>query len=93
MEFKWRSVSMQEAFDDGVEAGGSAVDQNAIYPNGFRTFALPKEAKDSSPSVLLLKNGSVILSESRWTGPYSEVTPDIDAEWPEFWIGEPCNES
>ena len=28
------------------------------------------------------------IDSSKWSGPYSEVTPDIDAEPPSYWLGQ-----
>lgn len=36
--------------------------------------------------AILLSDGSVVCAESKWSGPYSEVTPDIDAKPPVFWV-------
>ena len=33
-------------------------------------------------------DGSELEIRSEWSGPYSEVTPDIDADPPTFWIRE-----
>jgi hypothetical protein len=34
-------------------------------------------------------DGSMVACTSQWSGPYSELTPDIDADPPEWRIYEP----
>jgi hypothetical protein len=36
--------------------------------------------------AVVFNDGTVIKSRSSWSGPYSEVTPDIDANAPEFLL-------
>lgn len=38
---------------------------------------------------VILEDDRVVLSASCWSGPYSDVTPDIDAEPPVHYLGTP----
>lgn len=39
---------------------------------------------------ILLDDKTVCVAISQFNGPLSEVTPDIDAEEPEYFLGVPC---
>jgi hypothetical protein len=43
---------------------------------------------DKTAYGIELTDGSQVVCESDWSGPYSELTPDVDADPPRFWIGE-----
>ncbi len=66
---------MQEALEWGEGKKVTHASMSA-WPQGQEAFGVA------------LDDGSFVLAESKWTGPYSEVTPDIDGESPVFWIGE-----
>lgn len=79
---KWRRVSMIEVLDFLLTQSGS-------YRARTHDDPFPSDSKCSTGDGVVLSNGVVIVANSKWSGPYSEVTPDIDAEPPEFWIGTP----
>ena len=40
-------------------------------------------------SGIVLHDGTKVVGTSSWNGPLSEVTPDVDANPPEFWLWIP----
>ena len=48
-----------------------------------------KYGPNDSCDIVEFTDGSAVACRSSWSGPYSEVTPDIDAEIPRWWIGTP----
>jgi hypothetical protein len=79
IEYEWRKCDLADALDVAIRAGG--VDRSS--KGGY---CRPSKAGSGGDFVTLI-DGTLIYSESQWTGPYSEVTPDIDGEPPVFWIG------
>jgi len=41
---------------------------------------------ESSPDGIEFEDGTKVAASSSWRGPYSEVTPDINADPPIFWV-------
>ena len=39
-----------------------------------------------SAAGIALDDGSAVVAISKWSGPCSPVTPDVDAEEPEYWL-------
>lgn len=74
----WREVDMFEAVNY-MQGKTLADDQSGIPlpPNCYQ------------PSSVMFTDGTIVAASSNWSGPYSEVTPDIDDRPPVFWIGEP----
>jgi hypothetical protein len=68
---RWRDATMQEAFE------------HARYRDigGERP-----EGADCDESVIAFTDGTAVACYSRWSGPLSEVTPDIDASDPGWRI-------
>jgi hypothetical protein len=46
----------------------------------------PDLVKKSDPQTCWLEDGRVVKCYSRWQGPYSEYTPDIDGRPPKFFL-------
>lgn len=58
------------------------------YRHHIRDYNEKKtQSPDYNAEVIYFTDGSAIACLSSWRGPYSEVTPDIDAEPPIWWIG------
>lgn len=78
MTYSWRETTLADALQ---WAAGKAMvgpyEGEGGWPGGCR----------SSPSGVVFSDGSVVACSSDWSGPYSELTPDVDGEPPRFWIG------
>lgn len=74
---EWRKVSMSEAIRFIRDGHGQPVMHNdrAQGPEGVYDCAI--ETFD---------DGTAVACRSKWSGPYSELTPDVDAEPPDWWI-------
>ena len=48
-----------------------------------------RECPPPSSEIVKFTNGTAVACASQWSGPYSEDTPDIDADPPGWWIGVP----
>jgi hypothetical protein len=72
----WREVTMREAIIFIRDEAGQPTDEQpkGIYP------------PENACGVEWFDNGTAVACHSEWNGPYSEVTPDIDAEQPRWWI-------
>lgn len=82
----WREVGLAEILDH-------FQGRRRIDGGGGQSLDLPSDAVESGEaSMLFLDDGSVVVAASQWRGPYSDQTPDIDAEPPRFWIGSPARE-
>lgn len=75
---KWRNVGFMEAL-----ALARASDSIEAYEGP----EWPPEARSGGVGGARLSDGSVLVCSSDWCGPYSSVTPDIDAVPPEWWVG------
>jgi hypothetical protein len=81
---KWKQVSLQEACEF---MQNKTVDQtaNRLFQDGY-----PRDLKLNHPGSedqLIFTDSSAVVCESNWSGPYSKLTPDIDANPPVFWVG------
>lgn len=76
---KWRKISLAEALRHGKT--------RTICKSPDR-FVHPPEALTSG-ELVYFTDGSAVYSHSNWSGPFSEVTPDIDPEVPSVWLYEP----
>ena len=54
---------------------------NLDYSNGLNRYEI-----DCDYAVINFDDGTAIACRSEWTGPYSDVTPDIDCADPIFQI-------
>lgn len=84
-KLKWKKVTLAEMCDfcQGKTQAETPerVDLSELgHPGNTTSF----EAE-----VLFFEDGGCITAESKWSGPYSAMTPDTDADPPEFWIGTP----
>ena len=77
---KWEECSMEDAleFSQGKK----------IFRDGGINMSLPSGSFGGC-DVVSFVDGTAVACESRWSGPYSEVTPDIDAQPPKWWSGVP----
>lgn len=71
---KWESATIEEVFQ--FVQGKEIVNNLTVLPLG-----VPWDA-----TVVKFTDGSFVACKSEWSGPLSEVTPDIDAEPPSWWI-------
>lgn len=69
----WAKCSMLEAMNWARDRDATA-DEPGTLP-------------DYAACGVIFTDGSALACKSEWVGPYSEVTPDIDAQPPVFWIG------
>jgi hypothetical protein len=72
---KWKKATLAEACEF---MQGKIIDNNG-------TCNPPNWDCD----VVVFTDGSAVACESKWSGPLSEVTPDIDADSPVFYLGTP----
>ena len=72
---QWREVSMRDAIRFIRDGDGQPTD-NQQGPS-------PPEY---GAAVEWFDNGTAVACKSEWYGPYSEVTPDVDAEPPRWWV-------
>lgn len=49
----------------------------------------PLDCDSLGADTAVFADGRIVVVESRFLGPYSPVTPDVDAKPPRFWCGEP----
>lgn len=77
----WRSATMAEAIQHSQA-------RDLINPDNPSAF-MSIEGIPEFAGVVLFADGTGIACVSRWKGPYSEVTPDIDGEPPDWFIGTP----
>ena len=73
---QWREVSMRDAKRFIRDGDGQPTNYK---PEGI-------EPPDYSAAVEWFDNGTAVACLSQWCGPYSEVTPDVDAEPPKWWV-------
>lgn len=62
------------------------MSQFALHVQGKKVVATVKGGATWEAEGIALDDGSAVVAVSRWSGPYSEVTPDIDAEEPEYFL-------
>lgn len=79
---QWRQVSMREAVIFIRDEAGQPLDEP---PAWSRKAGLP-DSNRGSPGVEYFDNGVAVACASDWTGPYSEVTPEVDADPPQWFI-------
>lgn len=74
-KYVWQQCSMVDAlkFSDGREINSN--------------YCLSMDRPDAQAEVVIFTDGSAVACKSKWNGPYSEETPDIDAAPPIWWIG------
>ena len=74
----WKQVTLKEAllFSIGRTVVKEYVDTTKFLEEGIV----------GSGTGVTFNDGSMLYSHSDWTGPYSEVTPDIDANPPRIWL-------
>ncbi len=72
----WKKVSFKEVCQ--LLQGREVVSEN----NG----CVPGAPHGGNTTIFVLDNGIEIAGCSDWSGPYSEVTPDVDAHPPEWFI-------
>jgi hypothetical protein len=73
----WKQITMEE-FAEHVQ-GTKVVNGVTGGPNTW---------EGHSAAGIALDDGSAVVAISKWSGPYSEVTPDVDAEEPEYWLSK-----
>ncbi len=71
MKAEWRQVTMRKAIEHAKQR---EIDTSKPQPYS------PCNA------VEWFTDGTAIKCESRWSGPISDVTPDIDADPPQWYI-------
>lgn len=77
MEFDWEECSIEKAFD--YAEGKKRLSK---WPTKYAVIG-PEHGCD----FVFFTDETCLACHSAWSGPYSEVTPDIDAEPPKWWIG------
>ena len=76
---------------DGMKCKECSMEEALEFSQGRKIFR-GRGGRKRPPevwccSVIAFVDGSAVACESQWSGPYSEVTPDIDAVPPKWWIG------
>tara|TARA_Y100001935_G_C16979402_1_gene348023 strand:+ start:311 stop:592 length:282 start_codon:yes stop_codon:yes gene_type:complete len=73
----WVQINMRQfaAHVQGKAVLGNPTGTNGKAPWGWKDY-----------EGIVLDDGSAIVSVSKWTGPYSRETPDIDAEPPHYYL-------
>lgn len=81
MDYKWEASDLVTEINRAVANRLQVVtgSQEVRYPRGT----------NHSGTVVQFSDSSVVYCSSSWSGPYSEVTPDIDPEPPDVWRGTP----
>lgn len=78
---RWKTCTMAEALEF---AQGKTID----YDHDSNYYNYDVKPSDNA-EVVYFTDRTAVASESSFSGPYSEVTPDIDIEPPDWWIGTP----
>ncbi len=79
---QWRKVTMREAVRFIRDGGGVPTDGMPVWA---ASISIPYGERGPA-CVEWFDDGTAVACASDWTGPYSEVTPDVDARPPEWWI-------
>lgn len=85
---QWREVKMSEAIRFIRDRECAPLPQEQQWGLTVQV-GLPEEAASRNPGVEWFSDGTGVCCASDWDdwdGPYSEVTPDIDANPPTWWI-------
>ena len=72
----WREIPMAEAV---AYCDGRKVADPAYFPGHCLQVG----------NGVLFTDGTALTCKSEWSGPLSEVTPDVDGEPPRFFLGTP----
>jgi hypothetical protein len=81
----WRQVSMREAVAFIRDECGQPLDGQGV-PSWMDGVPLPEFRRYGGSGIEFFDNGMAVACCSDWDGPYSEVTPDIDANPPQWFI-------
>lgn len=79
---QWRKVTMREAIRFIRDGDGQPLDERPRWADDAGEPDTPK----GSPGIEYFSDGTAIACASDWSGPYSEVTPDVDAHCPDWFI-------
>lgn len=78
---EWKECNIHKAL---TFANGKTI--NKKWPRDGQSMNEPHHCADTA----VFTDGTAVACLSQWRGPLSEVTPDIDAEPPKWWIGKPA---
>ena len=81
---EWKECGIVTAFQF---AEGKTIKRNSYAYDIGVTMNHPE---GYNCDCVVFTDGTAVACLSQWRGPYSEVTPDIDAEPPKWWIGKPA---
>ena len=81
MKIKWKKVDLTDVLDF---AQGKTFEVLCDYSE---LNNIPSDYDNYLGKPIKFSDGTYLIDSSEWTGPYSEVTPDIDAEPPSYWLG------
>lgn len=79
----WREVTMHEAVRFIRDGAGQPLNE---VPEWAAELALPESNRNELPDVEWFSDGTAVACASDWDGPWSEATPDTDANPPQWWI-------
>lgn len=80
MTIVWQETSLERALQNAMG--------RTLVP-GAEPAEFPSECWSGDCDTAVFADGCAIVVLSQWRGPYSELTPDIDARPPKVWWGYP----